>query len=1138
MTNGGVPYDFPNAPGFMGSGGGGGAGPSGGAGGHGGGYLYIEALSAGHQVNLSSSVLLNGGNGLNASNAGNSGGGGGSGGALYVHAYNITGTGSLNANGGLGGHSQVVDGGGGGGGGLVNLCFTNSYSFTGSIAVGPGAGGTGAVNGIGGAPGQINYCNATSPNTPTSTPTYTPTSTPTSTTTDTPTSTPTNTPNCFTATPNYTQTITSFYVAAAVTYSGAYGPPNSNNYIFLGLFPSTGPGGSGPLSDEILSANGVATLYAPAAGSYNVLAIFNRAGFTVNQVAHVGDPATIYGALCGQTVGTAISANPTASVTLNFADSCLIAGSSGGLTYTGAYQNSINNCTRIVVQSFSDPGYTTQVDSNHFASNNTTYELVDFGTPAGTGLYLRAFVDLVGNDTIACGDPYIDLGEYNVSPTNTTNNINFNDANIWCTTTPTPAVTFTPTSTPTLTPTFTTTNTATSTCTNTPTYTPTFTTTYTATNTASYTPSYTTTSTPTFTPSSTTTNTCTATPTNSPTNTPTVTSTPTLPVCPVSPKLDLRVNEAVGPPSSNNVYDYQFQIYNNDTVSVVLSDLVVRLWLNDSGSMVPSIVNQGAIYDSTNTLLTNVLGTSSQAFALASPCTSPANRQANWEIRFLGTTGSQSIPPGGKWVDGKLQIKRSDSLNFDNPADDFSQVPAWQSGSCLAQNWPVTYGSDPYYALYYQGSKVQEWSDANHQDTLSGMEPSCIISCISPTPLPTVTCTSTPSNTPTSTPSGTPTATRTNTPTATISNTPTSTNTPAPCGSTPKLDLKAREITCSSNQLVWRFQIFNWSASTINLSDLEVRVWINDNPPSGFATNVFTSGAIYDGTNTFVGTVNGAGSTSFPVGPCTLPANRQANWQFSFTGPVGTTLAANGGRWVDGQLTINRTDFSNLSATTDDFSQIPAGQTGGCTDLTYSGTNIYPDDPHYALYYKGTLVSEWTSAGTQDPNTGTQPSCLPQGCVPPTATPTPTITNTPTYTPSFTPTLTPSFTPTNTATSTCTNTPTYTPSSTPTWTPSSTPTNTPTLTPSFTPTYTPTNTTTLTPTLTATNTETNTPTNTPTNTFTNTPTNTATNTLTNTPTLTPTFTPTFTSTNTTTNTPTNTTTNTPTASTTATPTSS
>ena len=413
-------------------------------------------------------------------------------------------------------------------------------------------------------------------------PISTPTPTPSSTPTNTPTATPTATPNCSTPTPNTTQTITSFYVSAAVTYNGAYGPPDNNKYIFVGLFPSTGPGGAGPLAEAVLSANGVATLYAPAAGSYDVLALFNRAGFNVNQVAHVGDPATLYGAVCGQTVGAPIGVNPTANITMTFGDGCLVAGSSGGMNYTGSYQNSISSCIPIIIQSFADPAYSVQVDSNKVFSNNTTYELVDFGTPTGSSLYLRAFVDLAGTQSIACGDPYIDMGQYAVSPTNTNNDINFDDTNIWCTTTPIPAITWTPTTTPTSTPTLTATNTTTSTCTDTPTFTPTFTTTstpmltptftpthtttatctstptftptYTFTNTATNTATNTPTNTPTFTPTSTTTSTCTNTPTNSCTNTPTSTPTFTPTYTPSSTATNTLVNTATNTPTSTPTF--------------------------------------------------------------------------------------------------------------------------------------------------------------------------------------------------------------------------------------------------------------------------------------------------------------------------------------------------------------------------------------------------------------------------------------------------------------------------------------------------------------------------------------------------------------------------------------------------------
>ncbi|HEY5037490.1 MAG TPA: hypothetical protein VIJ93_00300, partial [bacterium] len=472
-----------------------------------------------------------------------------------------------------------------------------------------------------------------------------------------------------------------------------------------------------------------------------------------------------------------------------------------------------------------------------------------------------------------------------------------------------------------------------------------------------------------------------------PTITNTPTATPTLPVCSVSPKLDLRVNQAV---CSTNLYNYQFQVYNVDTVPVTLSDLVIKLWINDTGSICTNVLTAGNLFNGANGFINNVSGTTSSAVVLSTACTTPASRQANWEVRFQGTN-SQAIPPGGKWVDGKIDVHRCDAQPFDNPNDDFSQMPAWQ-GSCLAQNWPVTYGSDPYFALYYQGGLIQEWSDSDHQDLLRGTEPSCIVACRTPTPFPTVTPTSTPSNTPTNTPSNTPTNTPTITPTNTVTNSPTLTDTPGVCGTTPKLDLKVRQTNCQAGQWDWRFQIYNYSGNPVNLTDLEVRLWINDIPPSGLCVNNFTAGAIYDGTNTYLGNVPSANPRAIQVGPCSIPANGQANWQLSLNGLGAQTIPGGGGKWVDGQLSVHRCDFSNFSAPTDDYSQMPAGQPGGCIDQAWP--SVYQDDFHYALYYKGTLVFEWINAITPDPNTGIQPFCLPIGCVPPAATLTPTTTPT------------------------------------------------------------------------------------------------------------------------------------------------
>lgn len=126
------------------------SGYSGSVGGSGGGALAL--LAANGTVTLNGLLTANG----TTPTPINRQGGGGSGGSLYLVCSNLTGGGLIRADGGAGGNRGDWASGGGGGGGRVRLSYTTS-TFTGTVSVAGGTGGSGTPSGEAGYPGTFSF---------------------------------------------------------------------------------------------------------------------------------------------------------------------------------------------------------------------------------------------------------------------------------------------------------------------------------------------------------------------------------------------------------------------------------------------------------------------------------------------------------------------------------------------------------------------------------------------------------------------------------------------------------------------------------------------------------------------------------------------------------------------------------------------------------------------------------------------------------------------------------------------------------------------------------------------------------------------------------------------------------------------
>ncbi|HET9870288.1 MAG TPA: hypothetical protein VFR02_07325, partial [bacterium] len=119
------------------------------------------------------------------------------------------------------------------------------------------------------------------------------------------------------------------------------------------------------------------------------------------------------------------------------------------------------------------------------------------------------------------------------------------------------------------------------------------------------------------------------------------------------------------------------------------------------------------------------------------------------------------------------------------------------------------------------------------------------------------------------------------------------------------------------------------------------------------------SGAVNVANTGFTATANWMASS------CAVDPSHKANQVILFT-PNGShqTIPSNGGYWGGGfNLGIGRNNPQMDDAWADDYSKTSVCS-GGLTE-----------DSHFALYYDGTLLLEWSENAVQDTQSGAEPCC-------------------------------------------------------------------------------------------------------------------------------------------------------------------
>ncbi|MES1165063.1 MAG: protease pro-enzyme activation domain-containing protein [Verrucomicrobiota bacterium] len=144
---------------------------------------------------------------------------------------------------------------------------------------------------------------------------------------------------------------------------------------------------------------------------------------------------------------------------------------------------------------------------------------------------------------------------------------------------------------------------------------------------------------------------------------------------------------------ANQAQDF-FEVTNTGSTSVTVSDLTVKLWVDDTSAanIVPAISTGGCLANS-NGCYHQVANVTASATRFAPACGTDPNHQANWEI-VISNTDSSALPAGAKWTNLQTMIQLSNFGNF---------VPGtgkWYS-PCLSGS---NYVPDNHFAVYVKGS--------------------------------------------------------------------------------------------------------------------------------------------------------------------------------------------------------------------------------------------------------------------------------------------------------------------------------------------------------------------------------------------------------------------------------------------------
>jgi kumamolisin len=147
--------------------------------------------------------------------------------------------------------------------------------------------------------------------------------------------------------------------------------------------------------------------------------------------------------------------------------------------------------------------------------------------------------------------------------------------------------------------------------------------------------------------------------------------------------------------AANLAQDY-FQIKNNGTTAVALSDLTIKYWIDDTSgfAVTPSVYTGGCETGSTG-CFHQATGVHAAATHFSPACGPDPAHQADWEIAITNTD-STLLPGGTTWTNIQTAVNLSTYANF-APGTANWYSPCGSGGA---------YADNSHFALYYKGSLV------------------------------------------------------------------------------------------------------------------------------------------------------------------------------------------------------------------------------------------------------------------------------------------------------------------------------------------------------------------------------------------------------------------------------------------------
>ena len=158
------------------------------------------------------------------------------------------------------------------------------------------------------------------------------------------------------------------------------------------------------------------------------------------------------------------------------------------------------------------------------------------------------------------------------------------------------------------------------------------------------------------------------------------------------------------------------------------------------------------------------------------------------------------------------------------------------------------------------------------------------------------------------------------------------------------LALQVSENSCWNSGSQSFFQVKNNDASTVKLSDVTIKFWINDTTGSPVVPHVWYGGCVTSPNGTCVHPVSNVTASASKFTACGPDAQHQANWEITVSNTDSTTISP-GNTWSNLQTAINLASYASFSPGSNTwYSACGSGQP-------------YQPDAHFSVYVKGDLVT-------------------------------------------------------------------------------------------------------------------------------------------------------------------------------------